>query len=125
MTTMHSHDHVRIKRVYEPASAHDGARVLVDRVWPRGISKEEAGLARWMKEIAPSTRLRQWFNHDPQRWEQFQREYAQELDANDDAVSQLLTLCAAGPVTLLYGARDEAHNNALVLQRYLAGRGAR
>src|ERR1700761_7994516 len=120
MITMRSHHDVRTKRVYEPASAQDGARILVDRVWPRGITKEQAGLTLWMKEIAPSTRLRQWFNHDPQRWEQFQHEYASELDGNDQAVSQLLTLCAEGPVTLLYGARDEEHNNALALQRYLA-----
>ncbi|WP_233831116.1 DUF488 domain-containing protein [Paraburkholderia sp. ZP32-5] len=120
MINMRSHHDVRTKRVYEPASAQDGARVLVDRVWPRGITKEQASLTLWMKEIAPSTRLRQWFNHDPQRWEQFQHEYASELDGNDQAVSQLLTLCAEGPVTLLYGARDEEHNNALALQQYLA-----
>jgi uncharacterized protein YeaO (DUF488 family) len=124
MTTMRSRNTVQIKRIYEAASAHDGARILVDRVWPRGITKEQAGLTLWLKEIAPSTRLRQWFNHDPDRWAQFQHEYAQELDGNDEAVSQLVTLCAEGPVTLLYGARDPEHNNALALQRYLREHGA-
>jgi uncharacterized protein YeaO (DUF488 family) len=119
---MRSHDNLRIKRVYEPASAHDGARILVDRVWPRGITKEQAGLTLWMKDIAPSTGLRQWFNHDPDRWAQFQHEYARELDGNGEAVSRLLALCTEGPVTLLYGARDEQHNNALALQRYICGR---
>ncbi|MFT4064053.1 DUF488 domain-containing protein [Paraburkholderia sp.] len=121
---MRSHNNVQIKRVYEPVSARDGARILVDRVWPRGITKAQAGLTLWMKDIAPSTRLRQWFNHDPDRWEQFQQAYARELDGNGEAVSQVLALCAAGPVTLLYGARDQEHNNALVLQQYLHKRGA-
>ncbi|OLL30351.1 hypothetical protein BTH42_17270 [Burkholderia sp. SRS-W-2-2016] len=119
---MRSHHNVQIKRIYEPASPQDGARVLVDRVWPRGIRKERAGLTLWLKEIAPSTKLRQWFNHDPERWEQFQREYRRELDANDEAVSRLRALCEEGPVTLVYGARDEEHNQAVVLQQYVQKR---
>jgi uncharacterized protein YeaO (DUF488 family) len=110
-----------IKRVYEPPSPQDGARVLVDRVWPRGVTKEEANLALWLKEIAPSTALRKWFGHDPARWDEFRRRYIAELDANPAPVGELRALMRKGPVTLLYGAKDEAHNQARALADYLSG----
>jgi uncharacterized protein YeaO (DUF488 family) len=113
---------LRIKRVYEPAADGDGQRVLVDGVWPRGMTKQDAALDLWLKEIAPSTGLRKWFGHDPQRWQEFQRRYRAELAENEPAVAQLLTLLKAGPVTLLYGARDVAHNQAVVLADYIRER---
>lgn len=110
---------LRIKRIYEPAAKDDGARILVDRVWPRGIAKEDAALTLWLKEIAPSTALRKWYGHDPARWAEFQRRYHAELDANTEAVERLRTCLRSGRVTLLYGARDEAHNQAVALADYL------
>ena len=108
-----------IKRVYEPAARGDGARVLVDRVWPRGITKEKAALDLWLKEIAPSTALRKWFGHDPARWDEFRKRYGKELDGNAEAVGQLTALVAKGPVTLLYSAHDTEHNQAAALLEYL------
>ena len=108
-----------VKRVYEPPAAEDGQRVLVDRIWPRGVSKEHAALALWLKEIAPSDALRKWFGHEPARWAEFQKRYGAELDGNGDAVAQLRGLLSKGKVTLLYGAHDEAHNNAVALAEYL------
>lgn len=110
---------VLLKRIYEPAKASDGKRVLVDRLWPRGISKERAKLKLWLKEIAPSTELRKWFNHDPKKWPEFQKRYKQELRNNQDAVNQLKSLAKKQTVTLLYGARDEEHNEALVIQQFI------
>ena len=110
---------VRIKRIYDQASPEDGARVLVDRVWPRGITKEKAALDLWLKEIAPSTELRKWFGHDPARWEEFRKRYGKELDGNAEAVGQLKALVAKGPVTLLYSAHDTEHNQAAALLEYL------
>lgn len=110
---------VRLKRVYEPPSAEDGARVLVDRLWPRGLRKEDAELTVWLKDIAPSAELRRWFGHDPARWTEFIGRYRAELAANTPAVRHLQDLVKRGPVTLLYGARDTAHNHALVLSDYL------
>jgi uncharacterized protein YeaO (DUF488 family) len=115
---------LQVKRVYEPRSASDGQRVLVDRVWPRGISKDKLGDATWLKEVAPSTDLRKWFGHRPERWKQFCSRYAAELDNNPDAIAKLRALCARGPVTLLYSARDTQHNQALALADYLAARRA-
>jgi uncharacterized protein YeaO (DUF488 family) len=109
---------IRIKRIYEAPAAGDGQRVLVDRVWPRGVSRRAADLTAWLKEIAPSTALRKWFGHDPVRWSDFRRKYRQELDANPEATDQLRALIAKGDVTLLYGARDEEHNQAVVLADY-------
>jgi uncharacterized protein YeaO (DUF488 family) len=111
---------LQIKRVYEPHERGDGKRVLVDRVWPRGISKERLEDATWLKEIAPSAALRKWFDHRPERWQQFCKRYAAELDANGDAVEALRKIAARGPVTLLYGARDVEHNQARALADYLA-----
>lgn len=108
-----------VKRIYEPPAADDGQRVLVDRIWPRGVSKEHAALALWLKEIAPSDELRKWFGHEPARWAEFRKRYRVELDGNEEAVTQLHGLLRKGKVTLLYGAHDEAHNNAMALAEYL------
>ena len=116
---------IRVKRAYDPPDEEDGSRVLVDRLWPRGLGKDEAKLTLWLKEIAPSDDLRRWFGHDPARFAEFSRRYRAELDANKDAVSRLEELLNEGPVTLLYAAHDEAHNNARVLADYLEGRARR
>ena len=113
---------VRLKRAYEPVDAADGTRVLVDRLWPRGVSKVDAVLDQWMKEIAPSTELRKWFGHDPDRWEQFCRRYSEELHQNAELLSQLRSLARQGPVTLVYSAHDEVHNDAIVLRDVILGR---
>jgi uncharacterized protein YeaO (DUF488 family) len=110
---------VRIKRVYDPASPGDGTRILVDRLWPRGLKKADAGIARWMKEIAPSTELRKWFGHDPRRWEEFRRRYKAELAGKRELVGELRALAVQGRLTLLYSAHDEAHNQAVVLRETL------
>jgi uncharacterized protein YeaO (DUF488 family) len=110
---------VRIKRIYEPTRLEDGARLLVDRVWPRGVTKEAAALTMWIKEVAPSTALRKWFGHDPARWPEFNRRYRDELVANAPAVDRVRGYVEAGRTTLLYAAHDPAHNNAVVLADYL------
>lgn len=112
------HD-IQIRRIYEPPSADDGARILVDRLWPRGVSKEEAKLTLWLKDIAPSTELREWFGHDPSRWHEFSRRYRAELKANETGVAEVAGFLKSGRVTLLYGARDTEHNDAVVLADYL------
>jgi len=116
-TTRSTTDQVRIKRAYEPADDGDGYRVLVDRLWARGVSKEKAHLDAWMKEIAPSTELRRWFGHDPARWDEFERRYRVELAEPERShlVEALAERATHGPVTLIYGARDTAHNEAVVL----------
>ncbi|RVD48454.1 MAG: DUF488 domain-containing protein [Mesorhizobium sp.] len=111
-----------VKRVYDAPGKADGQRVLVDRIWPRGVSKEDAALALWLKDIAPSDDLRKWFGHEPERWAEFQERYGTELDGNGEAVAQLRGLLREGKVTLLYGAHDEAHNNAVAVARYLRAR---
>jgi uncharacterized protein YeaO (DUF488 family) len=108
-----------VKRVYEAPATNDGYRVLVDRVWPRGLKKEDAALDIWSKELAPSTALRKWFGHDPARWEGFRHRYASELDALAEFWRPLVTKAARHRVTLLFGARDEEHNNAVALKAYL------
>ena len=112
---------VVLKRVYEPPSDADGTRILVDRLWPRGLSKDKARVDLWLKEIAPSTALRQWFGHDPALWDEFQSRYRAELDANGEVVEQLRDVIRAGKTTLIYGAKDEVHNDAVVLAAYLEG----
>lgn len=114
--------HVRLKRAYAPAGGDDGARILVDRLWPRGVSKAEARLDGWMKELAPSTQLRTWFGHDPARWAEFRRRYRAELEQHADDVRELRRMARSGVVTLVYSARDEAHNDAVVLRRVILGR---
>jgi uncharacterized protein YeaO (DUF488 family) len=108
--------HVRLKRVYEPVAPDDGVRVLVDRLWPRGLRKADAAIDRWMKDIAPSTELRRWFGHDPERWPAFHHRYSQELLQQAEAVDELRELARDGTVTLVFAAHDEAHNDAVVLR---------
>jgi uncharacterized protein YeaO (DUF488 family) len=110
---------VRIKRAYEPPSSHDGTRVLVDRLWPRGVKKADAGISQWMKEIGPSNELRKWFGHDPARWDEFRRRYKAELTKKQELMSQLRDLARTGPLTLVYAAQDEAHNQAVILREKL------
>lgn len=116
-----SSDRIRLKRVFDPPEPEDGSRVLVERLWPRGLSKERARLDLWLKQIAPSTELRMWFSHDPAKWAEFQRRYRAELVKNTEAVAQLLHLIGKGPVTLVYAAADVQHNSAVVLKRFLEG----
>lgn len=106
---------IRIKRVYEPPDKEDGFRILVDRLWPRGLTKEKASVDLWLKEIAPSTELRKWFGHDPKKWEEFKKRYLHELKENNEPVSLLKEQMKKGVVTLIYGAKDEVHNEALVI----------
>ena len=110
---------VKIKRVYEPAARGDGTRILIDRLWPRGLSKESAHVDLWLKESAPGTALRKWFGHDPDRWPEFKRRYRAELARNGEQVELLKQAVRKGPATLVYGAKDEAHNDAVVLQALL------
>jgi uncharacterized protein YeaO (DUF488 family) len=111
--------HLQIKRVYEDPSKQDGTRILVDRVWPRGLSREKAKVDHWLKDIAPCTELRKWFGHDPERWDEFRVRYFAELDDNPDGVGKLMAKVQHGPVTLVYSAKDENHNNAVALKEYL------
>lgn len=113
---------VRIKRAYEMYADEDGYRVLVDGLWPRGISKEKLRADAWMRELAPSAELRTWFGHDPSRWAEFQKRYRKELSAKRALLDELCERAKKGPVTLLFGAKDEAHNNAVVLRDVLTKR---
>ncbi len=108
-----------IKRIYEPPAKDDGARILVDRIWPRGVTKEEAKLDLWLKAVAPSAALRKWYGHDPAKWTEFRRRYRAELAENPEPVAELKALMAEGPVTLLFAAHDEAHSHAVVLQEFV------
>ncbi len=110
---------IRIRRVYEPLQPDDGTRVLVDRLWPRGVAKVKLPHVQWMKDVAPSNTLRESFAHKPGRWADFRKHYFAELDANPEPVDALRKLAKHGRLTLLYAARDEQHNNALALQEYL------
>jgi len=112
---------LRLKRVYAPADAGDGTRILIDRLWPRGISKQRAALDEWLKEIAPSTELRQWFGHELARWPEFQRRYKAELRGHAMEIERLRDIAAKGVLTLVYGARDQEHNDAVVLRDVLHG----
>ncbi|MCK9291791.1 MAG: DUF488 domain-containing protein [Bacteroidales bacterium] len=110
---------MKIKRIYEKPSSEDGYRVLIDRLWPRGIRKEEAALNEWKKELAPSNELRKWFGHQPERFEEFKKQYVEELNKQSAALDQLRQLSTDQEVTLLYAAKDELHNNAVVLLELL------
>jgi uncharacterized protein YeaO (DUF488 family) len=110
---------INVKRAYESASRQDGKRFLVDRVWPRGVTKDELEIDGWLKDVAPSTELRKWFGHDPARWNEFQRRYRRELGSHQDALAPLLDAGRRGNVTLVYGARDTEHNQAVVLKQIL------
>lgn len=110
---------VQIKRVYEAPSPEDGIRILVDRLWPRGLKKEDAHLDEWLKNIAPTNELRKWYGHDPDKWPEFQRRYFAELDSNEDDVVELRKQTRKGKVTLLYSSKEEKINNAVALKNYL------
>ena len=111
--------HVQIKRVYEHPDDGDGTRILVDRLWPRGLTKAKARVDLWMKDVAPSTELRKWFGHDPARWDEFKARYFKELENNREQLQLLKHEVEKGTTTLLYGAKDEEHNEAVVLQQLL------
>lgn len=110
---------IQRKRAYEAATRSDGARILVERLWPRGVSKADLPLAAWAKEVAPSTALRQWFSHDPDKWTEFQRRYRAELSAHEHDLAPLLAAARRGTLTLIYSSHDIEHNNAVVLQQVL------
>ncbi len=112
---------IKIKRVYEKPVKEDGFRILVDRLWPRGLSKGKAAVDLWFKEIAPSTELRKWFAHDPAKWTEFQKKYKKELQENSGAVSELKKYVESGNVTLLYAAHDEEHNQAIIIKDFISG----
>jgi uncharacterized protein YeaO (DUF488 family) len=111
---------IQLKRVYDPPAASDGLRVLVDRIWPRGLSKEKAAVDVWARDVAPSTELRKWFHHDPVRWEEFQSRYRSELKVRTEALANLRARCASGPASLLFAAKDTKRNHAVVLREILA-----
>lgn len=113
---------VRLKRAYQQPAADDGTRVLVDRLWPRGVAKADAALDLWLKELAPSTGLRQWFGHEPARWVEFRKRYVQELRGHAELVNQLRALARKGQLTLVYSAHDKQHNDAIVLRAVVLGR---
>ncbi|HVO14872.1 MAG TPA: DUF488 family protein [Alphaproteobacteria bacterium] len=110
---------IRVKRVYDPPARADGTRILIDRVWPRGLSKKAVDADEWLKDVAPSTALRRWFGHDPAKWTEFRRRYAAELAEQDAAVAHLRALARRGTVTLVFAARDAEHSNAAALKAYL------
>ena len=112
---------IRLKRVYQPHSASDGTRILIDRLWPRGVTKKAAAIDHWFRDLAPSTELRQWFGHDFDRWKEFRRRYTSELKHKGAEIDELRRLVRQGPVTLVFAARDEEHNDAVVLRRFLLG----
>jgi uncharacterized protein YeaO (DUF488 family) len=112
-------DSVKLKSAYEPPAVKDGTRILVDRLWPRGIKKADAAIDLWMKDVAPSTGLRQWFGHETDRWQEFRRRYVDELQQKSDLVDQLRALASKGPITLVFGAHDQTHNDAMVLREIL------
>jgi len=113
---------VKLKRAYERPGEGDGTRILIDRLWPRGIKKVDAAIDQWVKDISPSTALRRWFGHDPARWELFRRRYAEEIHQHPEQLDQLRALARQGPITLVFSAHDEVHNDAVVLRDFLLGR---
>ncbi|HUL09231.1 MAG TPA: DUF488 domain-containing protein [Candidatus Acidoferrum sp.] len=118
---MMSKPDIRLKRAYDPPAPADGRRILVERLWPRGLTRERAKIDHWCKEVAPSSELRRWFAHDPARWPEFRRRYRAELKGNAEEVARLADLCAGRRVTFVFAARDEAMNSAVVLREYLRG----
>jgi uncharacterized protein YeaO (DUF488 family) len=113
---------IRLKRAYEPSDRRDGRRILVDRLWPRGMSKAVAGIDEWIQDLAPSTELRKWFDHDPEKWDEFRRRYRKEIDGHAELLEHLRELAHKYPITLIYSAHDELHNDAVVLRDVLLGR---
>jgi uncharacterized protein YeaO (DUF488 family) len=117
---MHAKDlNIRLKRAYEPPLREDGLRVLVDRLWPRGLAKTDAAIDRWQKEVAPSSELRRWFGHDPRKWDEFRSKYEVELSGRGDLLRELRQAARKGPLTLVYSASDQEHNQAVVLRDVL------
>ena len=114
--------HIRLKRAYEPPDEADGVRILVDRLWPRGITKRKAKIDQWIKDIAPTAELRKWFGHDPDRWQEFKKRYTAELKDHAELVDELVRLVDKGTLTLVFGARDEEHNDAVVLRQLIIDR---
>jgi len=112
---------IQLKRAYEPPGKQDGARLLVERLWPRGLTKEKARIDEWFKDVAPSSGLRKWYAHDVKKWEAFRKRYLDELRGNPEAVHRLRERVKAGPVTFVYAAKDEAHNSAVLLKEFLEG----
>lgn len=119
MSSKIARKNIKLKRAYDPPNPDDGIRILVDRLWPRGVKKVNAAINHWMKEIAPSTELRHWFGHDPARWDEFQRRYERELKQHKQSVDQLRSLAKRGVITLIYATRDQDHNEAVVLRDIL------
>ena len=122
MSTNITAANVQLKRAYERPTHGDGTRILVDRLWPRGMTKKAAAIDEWLKDISPSTALRKWFGHDPARWQEFRRRYALEVRQNPNQFRRLRALAREGPITLVFSAHDEAHNDAVVLRSLLLGR---
>jgi len=112
-------DNVKLKRAYDPPAADDGARLLIDRLWPRGVKKVDAAIDEWINEIAPSTALRKWFGHDPARWQEFRKRYAVEVRKHPEQLNRLRALARKGPITLIYSAHDELHNDAVALRDFI------
>jgi uncharacterized protein YeaO (DUF488 family) len=110
---------IKLKRVYEKPAKDDGERILVERLWPRGVTKAQAKLDLWLKEVAPSTELRKWYGHDPDKWTEFRQRYRKELEQNTDLIKLLKRKARGGAITLIYAARDEMHNGAMVLKQFL------
>src|SRR5437879_16204 len=122
MSTTIKADNIKLKRAYDSPESTDGVRILVDRLWPRGVKKEDAAIDQWMKDIAPSDDLRKWFGHHPERWEEFCERYAEEVSPHSEQLKQLRDLARKGQITLVYSAHDEVHNNAVALRNFLLGR---
>lgn len=116
---------IKIKRIYNPPKEEDGFRVLVDRLWPRGLTKEKAKVDLWLKEIAPTDQLRKWYGHDPKKWAQFKKKYSKELDGKIDLIDQIVKKTKEGDLTLLFSSKEEKLNNALALREYIETKGRR
>jgi uncharacterized protein YeaO (DUF488 family) len=116
---------IMLKRAYDPKSRSDGTRFLVERLWPRGVAKEKLQVEAWLKDVAPSTDLRKWFGHDPDKWNEFRKRYRGELDSHPEAWQPIVAAARRGPVTLVYSSHDERHNNALALKQYLEAKARR
>jgi uncharacterized protein YeaO (DUF488 family) len=122
MSTAIQAGNIKLKRAYDRPTARDGTRVLIDRLWPRGVTKVDAAIDQWIKDLAPSTALRKWFGHDPARWEEFRRRYAAEVHEHPEMLNRLRTMARRGTITLVFSAHDELHNDAVVLRDLLLGR---
>lgn len=116
---------IKIKRIYDPPAEDDGLRILVDRLWPRGLTKEKAKVDLWLKEIAPSDQLRKWYSHDPKKWAEFKKKYSKELDQKIDFIDQIVKRTKEGDLTLLFSSREEKLNNAVALKEYIETKGRR